>query len=64
MQNHISLIKMHISSIYELIIDPHNEKLSVGLLAQLIEHCIAASQRCVLLSHSGLNFSGLSITSA
>ena len=25
--------------IYGLLIDPHNDQLSVGLIAQLIEHC-------------------------
>ena len=29
---------LHISTIYRLIIDPHNDQLLVGLISQLVEH--------------------------
>ena len=34
-----SLIWSHTCTIYELIIDPHEERLQVGHIAQLVEHC-------------------------
>ena len=40
-----ALIKTHISTIYELMIDPHNEQLPVGLIAQLVEHYIGIVHR-------------------
>ena len=35
----ISLIRSYISTLYELMIDPHNDQLPVGVVAQLVEHC-------------------------
>lgn len=38
--NESSLIWSYISTIYRLIIEPHNYQLPGGLIAQLVEHCI------------------------
>ena len=35
----------HISTIYERIIDPHNDQLPFGLIAQLVEHYIGIVRR-------------------
>ena len=37
-------LKMPISTVYGLIIDPHNDQLSVGLTAQLVEHCTGIAE--------------------
>ena len=42
--NEISLIKTHVSSIYGLIRDPHNDQLPVGVTAQLVEHCTGIAE--------------------
>ena len=42
--NEISLIWSHISTIYGLIIDPHDNQLPVGLTAQLVEHCTGIAE--------------------
>jgi len=57
--NEISSLGSHISSIQGLMIDPHNDQLPVGLIAQLVEHCTCIVEFC-----SRLNFSGLSFASA
>ena len=47
--NEISLIETHTSTIYGLIIDPHNNQLPVGLIAQLVEHCTGIAEVRVLV---------------
>ena len=51
--NDISLILSHISTIYGLIIDPPNNQLTVGLIAELVEPA-PESLRSGFKSHSGL----------
>ena len=51
----------HISTIFGLIIiDPHNDQLSIGLVAELVEHNISIAEFTVQL----LLISGLSVVSA
>ena len=60
----IIIIKTHILIIYGLIIDPHNDQLPVGLIAQLVPHCTRISEVRVRLPFRGPflespeNFSG------
>ena len=44
--NEISLIKMHniLSTIYGLMIDPNDDQLPVGLIAQQVEHCTGIAE--------------------
>ena len=61
--DHCSLVLPSYTStsiIYGLIIDRRNDKLSYGLITQLVEHCTAVSQRSGFESPSDLKFSGLS----
>ena len=46
----------HYLHIYELIIDPHNDLLPVGLIAQLVEHCTGIAEVRVQVPRSSLNF--------
>ena len=46
---------------WKIIIDPHNDQLSVALIAQRVEHSLDIAEVRVQ-SRSGLNFSALSTT--
>ena len=48
--NEILLIETHISTVSRLIIDPQNDQLLVGLIAQLVEHCTGITEVRVWVS--------------
>ena len=54
--NKISLIWSHISTIYGLIIYPHNDQLLVGVIAQLADHCTGIAEVRVQILVKGVSF--------
>ena len=56
--NEISFIKTHISTINGLVIDPQNNQLSVGLIAQLVEQLTGIVEVGVLACEQALREAG------
>jgi len=44
LHNYHHIDRSDISFIYRVIIDPHNNQLPVGLIAQLVEHCTGSAE--------------------
>ena len=52
---------MYIFTIYGLVVDPHNDKLPVGLIAQLVAHCTGIAEIVSVYREMSLIFYQLKI---